>query len=401
MPLSRLLVCVAATLGLACSPPPRAERPAGSDLLHLGAHANILFWTPEQQLAGYRNMDRIAPTRTVRAGGTPFPLTARPLDLSAMTYAVEGETYELEDFVAHNHVVGLLVLSDGEVVLERYEQGNTPRTRWMSFSVAKSVVSLLVGAAIRDGFIGSLQDRVTRYLPELEGTAYEDVTLENALQMASGVEWNEDYTDPDSDVSVSRGTAAERIRFLGAKPRVAPPGQRFNYNTGETHLVGGVVRAAVGDSLSGYLSRKIWTPFGMEGDAYWQLVEPGGAEHGGCCISATLRDYGRIGLLALREGVLPDGTPILPEAWMEASTTPSVARPDYGYLWWLGDAGSYQALGIFGQAIFIDPEAKVVVVTHGVWPRATDETLAAHRHRFFRAVAAFVADEVAASALGR
>ena len=385
------VLCAVATTWAACSTAPESESRRYDDLAHLGAHADILSWTPEQQLAGYRNMDHITPTRVIAAGGCPFPLPERPLDLSGVSYEVEGETFDLAGFRGHNRVVGLLVIKDGEIVFEEYDQGNTPQSRWMSFSIAKSVVSLLLGAAIREGHIESLDAPVTDYLPDLEDTSYEGVTLRNALQMASGVEWNEDYADPRSDVSTSRGTAAERIRFLGAKPRVAPPGDRFNYNTGETHLVGGVVRAAVGGDLSTYLSQKIWKPFGMEADAYWQLVEPGGAEHGGCCISATLRDYGRIGLFALREGVLSDGTAVLPEGWMAESTTPSKANQGYGYLWWLSDTGAYRALGIFGQAIFIDPEEKLVIVTHGAWPRATGKDLAAHRAAFFEAVTEAVA----------
>ena len=386
------VVFAVAAICAACSPAQEPRPQHHDDLANLGAHADILFWTPEQQLAGYRNMARIAPTRLIPADGRPYPLPEHPIDLSSVTYEVEGETFDLLGFLEHNHVVGLLVLEDGEIVFEHYDGGNTPQSKWMSFSIAKSVVSLLVGAAIRDGNIRSLDDPVTDYLPLLEDTSYEGVTLEHALQMASGVEWDEDYTDPSSDVSTSRGSAKERVRFLGAKPRVAPPGERFNYNTGETHLVGGVVRAAVGSDLSTYLSRKIWEPFGMEADAYWQLVEPGGAEHGGCCISATLRDYGRIGLFALREGVLPDGSAVLPEGWMAESTTPSEAHDGYGYLWWLSETGAYSALGIFGQAIFIEPQENVVIVTHSVWPRATGKDLSAHRTAFFAAVTAVVAN---------
>ncbi len=385
------VLCVVAASWTACSPAQQNEPRSHDDLANLGAHGDILTWTPAQQLAGYRNMNRIAPTRVIAAGGRPYPLPERPRDLSSVSYQVEGETFDLAGFQAYNRVVGLLVIKAGEIVFEEYDRGNTAETRWISFSIAKSVVSLLMGAAIREGRIESLDDPVAAYLPGLEGTPYEDVTLRNALQMASGVEWNEDYADPRSDVSTSRGTAAERIRFLGAKPRVAPPGDRFNYNTGETHLVGGVVRAAVGSDLASYLAQKIWKPFGMEADAYWQLVEPGGAEHGGCCISATLRDYGRIGLFALREGVLPDGTPVLPDGWMAESTTPSKSNDGYGYLWWLSHTGAYRALGIFGQAIFIDPEEKLVIVTHGAWPRATGKDLAAHRAAFFEAVTEAVA----------
>jgi CubicO group peptidase (beta-lactamase class C family) len=363
------------------SAPPESEDWSG-----FGDLENVLAWTPEQQLRGYRNMDKIHPTRPVRAGVDAYPLPQRPVDISGLRYEVAGATFDADAFFARNRLVGLLVIQDGDAVVERYAQGNTPETRWYSFSVAKSVVSMLIGAALQDGYIESLDTPVTAYLPTLAGSAYEGVTLRHALQMSSGVQWNEDYADPASDVASTGGSALDRLRYLRAKPRVAAPGEVFNYNTGETNLLGAALRAAVGNNLSTYLEAKIWQPFGMEHDANWLLLSEGGAEHGGCCLSATLRDYGRIGLFALRHGRLRDGTAVLPDGWMTESTAPAPTNDRYGYLWWLRDEGAYAAIGIYGQAIQIDPARNLIIVTQGAWPRATGRDFSDHRNAFFAAL---------------
>ncbi|NNL30606.1 MAG: serine hydrolase [Gemmatimonadetes bacterium] len=227
---------------------------------------------------------------------------------------------------------------------------------------------------------------MTQYLPQLRGTAYEGVSLENVLQMVSGVAWNEDYTDPSADVSLEIGmTDRERLAFIGSKPRATDPGTQFNYSTGETHLVGAVLRSAIDGSLAEFLASRIWGPFGMEHPANWRLVEPDGGEHGGCCISASLRDYARIGLFALGDGVLPDGRRVLPAGWMEASTAPSATNPGYGYLWWLSEDG-YSARGIFGQGVFVFPEESTVVALHSAWPEPVGSDFSTHRDSFIEAV---------------
>jgi CubicO group peptidase (beta-lactamase class C family) len=388
-----LAACALTLLG--CSPPaapaggPAAQTSApAEDWSGFGDLENVLNWTPEQQLRGYRHMDRIHPTRPVRASAEPFPLPSRPRDLASLRYEVGGSTFDIEGFMAHNNVVGLLVVQGGEIVLESYARGNTPETRWYSFSVAKSVVSMLIGAAIADGYIASIDAPVTDYLPLMKGSAYDGVTLRHALQMASGVQWDEDYADPTSDVASTGGSALERLRYLRHKPRAAPPGALFNYSTAETNLLGAVLRAAVGNNLSSYLEAKIWQPFGMEHDAHWLLLSEGGGEHGGCCLSATLRDFGRIGLFALRAGRLRDGTRVLPEGWMAESTSPSPANARYGYLWWLRANGVYSAVGIYGQAIQIDPANELIIVTHSAWPRATGREFSQHRTALFAAITA-------------
>lgn len=392
--MTRALLAGLLAMALACGAAPADRVAMGQDDPGGFGHPDsVLFWNPEQQLSGFRNYEKIFHMRVVEAGEAPSPLPSRPRDFNELRYEVEGASFDLAGFTRHNHVAGLLVIEDGDVVLEQYELGNGPDTKWVSYSVAKSVVSMLMGAAIQDGYVAGVDAPVTDFLPVLRGSSYEGVTIRDALRMASGVAWNEDYTDPGADVSLEIPlTMLERLEFLASHPRVAPSGERFNYNTGETNLIGAVIRAAIGNNLSTYLSAKIWRPFGMEADASWMLVEPDGAEHGGCCISATLRDYGRIGLFALGGGVLADAMRVLPAGWMEEATTPSPAFDGYGYLWWLGEGRSFRASGIFGQAIHVDPDEGLVIVTHSVWPTPTGDDFAAHRAAFFAAVTAYLSN---------
>jgi CubicO group peptidase (beta-lactamase class C family) len=365
------------------------------DLKALGPPDRVLFWTPEQQRASYPNMDRIFLTREISRGDPKarpaYPLPLAQQDLSGLTFEATGKRFSLAEYLEHNRVAGLLVLHKGKIVHEHYGFGHTRASRWTSFSVAKSLTSMLVGAAIKDGYIKDVNDAVTTYLPALKGTSYEGVTLRHVLQMSSGVAWNEDYADPKSDVArigavAAQGGSLGLLTFMGALPRVAAPGAKFNYNTGETHLVGAIVRAAIGNNLASYASRKIWSKFAMESNGFWMLADEYGAEHAGCCMSATLRDYGRIGLFALRKGVLADGTAVLPEGWMKDTTTPSPGSADYGYQWWLTAPGEYGARGIFGQSIAIYEPQELIIVTHGLWPAATSRELSAVRRAFHDAV---------------
>jgi len=385
------LATVAAFLALAACRPAPSPAPAPEDWSGFGDLENVLNWTEEQQLRGYRQIDRIYPTRPVPASARPFPLPDEPADFSGLRYTIDAATFDVDGFITHNHIVGLLAIREGAVVLERYAQGNARDTRWYSFSVAKSVVSMLVGAAVKDEFIPSLEVRVTDFLPALRGSAYEAVTLQQAMTMSSGVEWVENYADPRSDIAQTGGSALSRLRYLLRKPQVALPGSRFNYNTEETNLVGAVLRAAIGNNLATYLDDRIWRRFGMEHDATWLLLSESGAEHGGCCLSATLRDYGRLGLFAMRNGRLDDGSSVLPEGWMDASTTASATNDGYGLLWWLRRDQAFAAIGIYGQAIYINPPCRLVVVTHSAWPRATDRERAAHREAFFDQMATWAA----------
>jgi CubicO group peptidase (beta-lactamase class C family) len=332
-----------------------------------------LFWQGDQQVAGFRNSKLLGPTRKIQAGGKVLDLPLAEVDLGDVTFSAEGITMSVEEYLTKQRVGGLLVVKDGKILYERYGLGNTPETRWISFSVSKSVVAMLYGAAIKDGYIKSVDEKVTDYLPRLKGSVYDQSSIRNLLQMASGVVWNEDYADPKSDVAQAPYATLALYDYLAEKLRDAKPGEKFNYNTAETNLAGTLLRSAIGNNLSTYLANKIWQPFGMQGDASWNLTEPGGGEFGGCCINATLRDYARLGLFALNDGQLADGTQVLPSGWMKESTTPSKGFTGYGYFWWLSESGAYEASGIFGQGIHINPEHNVVIAIHSARAEASND----------------------------
>jgi len=275
-------------------------------------------------------------------------------------------------------VAGVLALKDGQVALEIYQYGNTAKTHWMSMSVAKSITSTLIGAAIKQGAISSLDDPVTKYVPMLLGSAYEGVSIRDLLTMSSGVRWNETYTDPASDrrrlldaqIAQQPGAALELMKRL---PRAAPPGTVNNYNTGETLVAGEVVHNAVKRSLSDYLSERIWRPFGMQADATWWLDSPDGIEIAGSGISATLRDYARFGLFFINGGRI-GGADILPAGWTLEAGSPQRLKNgkklEYGFYWWPATPtpatpdpqGAFMADGIFGQYVYLNPKERVVIV---------------------------------------
>ncbi|MBU2958021.1 serine hydrolase [Paracoccus sp. 1_MG-2023] len=340
--------------------------------------------TPDLAVSTFRNIDRLFPTRVVPASEKPEALPDAPVNLPEMvSYQVGDASYDLYDFLSLDNVTGMIVLKDGKVVYETYQRGNTPETRWMSMSVAKSITSTLVGAAIVDGHIQGLDDMVTDYVPALAGSAYDGVTIRDILLMASGVEWNETYTDPDSDrrdllraqIEQRPGSAMEVMAEL---PRAHDPGTHHTYSTGETQVLGEVLHGAVGMPLADYLAEKIWQPYGMEADANWWLDSPDGVEIGGSGLSATLRDFARFGQFFLEGGEV-DGTTILPEGWTETAGKPQKLKSgetiEYGYMWWPGWTepsiadGAFAAIGIQGQNIYINPARNVVIATHMAQPK--------------------------------
>lgn len=340
--------------------------------------------TPDLAVSTFRNIDRLFPVRTIAAGNSPRPLPEAPQDLEArVKMETEDATYDLYDFLALNNVAGMIVLKDGAVVYETYQRGNTPDTRWMSMSVAKSITSTLVGVAIKDGAIGSVEDMVVDYVPALAGSAYEGVSIHDVLLMASGVQWNETYTDPQSDRrDLLRAQIAQEpgaaMAVMAALPRAAEPGSVHNYSTGETQVLGEVVYGAVEGPIADYLSEKIWKPYGMEADANWWLDSPEGVEIGGSGLSATLRDFARFGQFFLDGGMI-NGQSVLPDGWTEDAGKPHELNDgsviEYGLMWWPGwtedskAEGAFAAIGIEGQNIYINPTRNVVIVTHMAQPK--------------------------------
>lgn len=340
---------------------------------------NLLFWSAEQQTRWYPAMETVYQTRPIPAENRvhALPLASGRID---PTFTHAGRAWTVDQYMEAYRVSGLLVLQDGQVLLEKYGLGRGAKDRWTSFSVAKSVTAILVGAAIQDGYIKSLQTPVTDILPELKGSAYDGVSVRQLLMMSSGVRWNEDYSDPNSDVAKgpSEGvTLAEGkpglnpvVAYMRTLPRAHAPGTVFNYNTGETDLVGILLARAVGKGLAEYASEKIWKPYGMEAEGLW-VTDPGGLERGGCCMSMTLRDYGRIGQFVLDDGVI-DGRPVLPPGWAREATSKQIenGQAGYGYFWWMQPNGAYQATGIFGQSITTFRQDRIIIVVNSAWPRS-------------------------------
>lgn len=343
---------------------------------------------PDLEVTTFEHSDVMFPVRTVPRGGMvrPLPIAAAPL--KNVHFEVAGKQYDLFDYLALNRVAGLLVLKNGRVALEDYELGTGPQTRWASFSMAKSIASTLVGAAVEDGLIASLDDQLTKYVPAFKGSAYDGVTIRNVLQMASGVKWDETYTDPRSD---ARKILEEQllqkpgtiVRYMSTLPRAGTPGSIWNYSTGETYVVGALLEGATHRSLATYLSDKIWSRIGMEQDATWWLDAPNGMGLAGTGLGATLRDYGRFGLLVQQDGVI-DGRRIVPKGWFEEAGSSKIigSKPvNYGYLWWPlpnGDPvhrGAFQAIGIFGQHMYINPEESLVIVVLSARSKPTGSTV--------------------------
>ncbi len=396
MGLTRKLTLAIATAGL-CLALPGCEKvkEVAADAAGLPTDNNILFWTDEQRNRAFRMMDRLGPSNTIAAGDSPATLeTGDPLTVEI----ADGEgSMTLDQYMERQQTAGIVVLQDGKIRMEEYRLDFGKDDRWTSFSVAKSLVSTLVGAAVSDGHIKSLEDPLTDYIPELTGSGYDGVTVEQLLTMTSGVQWNEDYSDPESDVALFNNTKPVDgldpiVVYMKTLENEAEPGTRWQYNTGETNLIGVLVAKATGKTISDYLSEKVWQPYGMSQDGEWLLNE-GGKEIGGCCISATIRDYALFGQFAMDGGKIGDMA-VVPDGWFEKAGTKQadigVPGRGYGYQWWTYDDGSFAGQGIFGQGIFIDPARNLVIASNSNWNGATPDERKVERDAFYQAVQAAI-----------
>lgn len=354
----------------------------------LPTDTNVLFWSIEQRDAAFRTMDRVtflAKSNLIEAGDKEREL---PIGKSIKL------DMDIGLYMQNQRSAGIVILHNGQVRFEQYGLEFTDTGRWTSFSVAKSFTSTLVGIAIKDGYINSINDMVSDYITDLKGSAYDDVSVAQLLTMTSGVKWNEDYEDPNSDVALFNQHVASEdmdstVSYMRMLERQAEPGSKWLYNTGETNLIGVLVSEATGKNLSQYLSEKVWIPFGMQQDASW-LLGSTGHEISGCCVQAAIRDYARMGLFMLEGGNI-GGVSVLPDGWITSATTKQadINSPDkgYGYQWWTYDDGSFAARGIFGQGIFIDPNRNLVIASNSSWPRASmGDTLDAERMAFYKTV---------------
>ena len=375
------------------APPPQSAdlgprfNPGGPDADEQGARegyplgSRMTFFRVPYLVGSQSHQDEIFPAHVVRRATNPSPL-ARAASEPGLRYEYQGQTFGLDDYLARNPATGLLVARDETIFVERYQYARTDRDRFTSWSMAKTVTSMLIGIAIAEGRIRSVDDPAATYVPGLAGTEYGRTSLRHLLQMSSGVRFVEEYRLGDDVSKLSMDTflqsgAGGVSAVTSFNERAVPAGTKFSYASVETEVLGLVLAAAVGRSVSEYLQEKIWQPIGAEADAAW-LVDRSGQEVTYCCLNAVLRDYARLGLLLAHDGNW-HGRQIIPAAWVQDATTvradqphlrPLTATPffGYGYQTWIfpGDRRMFAFLGVRGQAIYVDPASRLVLVTTAV-----------------------------------
>lgn len=345
----------------------------------------------------FRNSAQIFETRTVAKGKVAWPLlqgakTTMPADYDA--------------WARRTYTNALLVIHDGRIVFEDYRNRTTPEDRFISFSMAKTITALLVGLAVQDGKIASIDDPVSKYVPELKGGGYEDVSIRHVLQMRSGVAYEEryDFGEKPSLAALIHMNAivANKERFADRATTVAKavePGSRFNYATLDTAVLGWVVERATGEKLANYMSRRLWQPLGAEADGFWIADGPQGVgrELSGMGYNARLRDFGRLGLMLLNKGKA-NGRQVVPEAWVKQQTTmiPFAASAalglgkGYGFQTWQLDSepGAYSAVGLAGQFIYVHPSSNTVIVKLSHFPNPEPEGVIDETLKGFHAIIA-------------
>jgi CubicO group peptidase (beta-lactamase class C family) len=344
------------------------------------------FYVPPYNLYYFHHIDKLNIQQDwIHRSGPVFALQEPSAPLPA-SYTYANQRHTLDEYFVRNYVVGFVVLHDNQILLEKYFHGADRESRFLSNSVSKSFTSVLVGAAIAEGKIKSVDDPVVKYLPWLRDGGYRDTTIKNLLEMASGVKFDEQYTNPDADISryasaLLHGEPSFHDLALSIKAKLKP-GTKFEYQTINTQVLGMILEAATGQTLNHYAEEKLWSKIGPEGDAFLFRSKKQAQMCAGSSLNVRLRDYARFGLMAMYGGTL-GGQRVVPEAWIKASTQPEekVLQPQpngpndhqnfgYGYQWWLlyDDDESFAALGIYGQTIYVNPKRRVVIVQTAAWP---------------------------------
>jgi CubicO group peptidase (beta-lactamase class C family) len=362
---------------------------------------------PENRAMQYQRAEEAFPFRKVHAGGSILKLERSSIAESfAPKYQQQGENLALTNYLQRTYNSALLILKNGKIVHESYRAGSSQETRFFSFSSAKSITSTLVGIALDDGLIKDIDDPLTQYLPSLIGSEYQTVSVKDALQMVAGIPFDRDlydFTDQSNPFAKlhKESIIEQRYRFVeGANGlrRDRPVGVKFDYSTMNTAILGWLIETVSGKRLSVYMEEKLWKPGGMESDCVWFLDGPPsiGREMAGGNFAATLRDYGRFGLLFLQGGEI-NGRRLISADWVKSATKPNRAqlqygeimrgsRLGYGYHWWLHEDGSFTAEGVFGQFIHVVPQAGVVIVSLSHWPTPWDPALELENYAFFEGV---------------
>ena len=344
----------------------------------------------QKHLVGaYSHFDQILPTRLVPRAEAPSPLPRASQELT-LEYTDHGQTHTLDDYLERHPTTGMLILRDRTIMFEHYRYDRTDTERFTSQSMAKTVLAMLVGIAVGEGKIKSIDDPASAYVKELEGTQFGRTPLRALLTMTSGMAFHEAYNGHDDIAKMSRD-----LRHDGNKPaevlrqfdsRTAEPGKAFHYASVNSELLGLVLARATGMTVSDYLASRIWQKIGTEADASW-VIDASGQELTYCCLNAVLRDWGRFGALLAQDGAW-DGAQVIPPQWVLDATAPppadSVLAPrgkrllGYGYKVWTiqGARRQFALLGVHGQVILVDPASKLVLVHTAVRPQAKGDPMA-------------------------
>lgn len=344
-------------------------------------------------------LEKLLPHRIVHKAATAAAL-ARAEKPQVFSYLYEGRRLSSDDYLTRQRVTGLLVIKDGTAVLERYQYGRTETTRFLSASMAKSINGLLVGIALEEGKIGSIDDLAKQYVPALAGNPYGETSIKNLLQMSSGARFAEQYDGQDDLAALIRGTIEQQSAGAAAvllpyRERRAPAGSLFYYSSAETQALGLVLRAATGMPVAEYLGTRLWQPMGAEDDASY-LIDAAGQEATFAFLHARLRDFGRLGMLVANGG-RANGRQLVPAAWVSRATEaaephvqPFIASSyfGYGYQFWVfpGDKRRFAFIGVRGQVIFVDPALGLVMVQTAVWKTAGDRAARAELLALWRGV---------------
>lgn len=344
----------------------------------------------------FRSMDRLFTTRTVARSGPVWALP-RSEHLLDFSYAWQGETLAAAEVLERTHTNALLVIKDGRIVSEIYRNNTDATSRFIGWSMTKSITSVLIGCALAEGRIDSLDTPISHYLPELEGGGYDGVSIRHVMQMRSGVDYEERYDFENPGTAASNHIAAlvrNTARFTDVArtlPRVHEPGEFFQYKTIDTAVLGWLVERATAGSVAAFTAQCLWEPLGAESDGYYIMDGPPGIgrEFSGAGFNATLRDFGRFGQMMLDGGVA-DGRRIVSEEWVRQSTQPN-SREDrrsggYGLQWWtMGGSDAYAAIGLQGQYIYVDPATRTVIVKLSYFPPGDNSALDAETRAFMAA----------------
>ncbi len=366
----------------------------------------IHLFDEDRIVENFRSFDELMPVSRIKPSPTPFKYPkGEQLTLPA-NFVYEEQNMNSDDLIKDSNTTGLMVIQNDTVVFEQYYLGNTNTTKNISWSMAKSFLSALIGIAVDEGHIKSLEQTVDEYCPILKGSGYEGITIKNTLQMSTGIGFNEDYGDFSSDINRwGRGFALGKSsdEFAATLKNVRPQGTYNHYVSINTHVLGMVLTKATGKTVTQYMQEKFWNPMGMQDDAYY-IIDEQKMEGVLGLLNATLRDYAKMGSLYLNNGKF-NGQQIVPESWVQASVTPDAPHLmpgdnevstniyGYGYQWWIPASvqGEYMAQGVYNQNIYINPTTKTVIVKLSANPKYNDFDYLPSRSvvalEFFRSIA--------------